>query len=408
MTEQLPLELTEYETESFEMTREQADELRTVAAGRLTVGLSGEAGCYEVGASSHVGAIVTSHVTVLVRPKVPLHNLFLLLGVSPPDLDDSVVGLGTDADLLSVMAAIFARAVDRATIRGVSRGYRDTEDKLVSPRGRIDIVEQIRQPALASPVACRFDEYTADWFPNQVLVAALDRLSRVPGLTGTLRTPLNRLLPRFEGVRLVSVDPTRIDRWQFTRLDQHYETPLRMASIILRNLTLNHRGGATVAASFTVDMNQLFQDFVADRLERNLRRRLEFVGEPTVPLATSGQLKMLPDLVFRRRGVDVYVGDAKYKLSKGTGRMADYYQMLAYLTAMDLDEGVLVYAQDPGDVGDPIGEELVHTVRVRNTDKSVHVYRLPLAGSNDEVEAALENLASWIHQRAGIGMEVAA
>ena len=106
------------------------------------------------------------------------------------------------------MASVFAHSVDRATMRGVLRGYRHTEERLLSPRGRIDIVEQIRRPGLVSPIACRFDEYTSDVFANRALVAAVDRLLRVPGLPPRVRTSLGRLLQRFDDVQHVTVDPS--------------------------------------------------------------------------------------------------------------------------------------------------------------------------------------------------------
>lgn len=122
-------------------------------------------------------------------------------------------------------------------------------------------------------------------------------------------------------------------------------------------------------------------------------------------LAVGGRLRMAPDLVMRRNGRDVDVGDVKYKLSSGRGRMSDYYQLLAYATALSLGEGVLIYAQDPGDVADPIGDERVHSVRIRNTEKILHVYRLPLTGTNEELEDELSELAEWIVTRAtGVGL----
>lgn len=394
-----PLVLQEYETRSVALTRSQAEALSAATDRRLKVGLGPAPGTYELSADSHVGAVVTPEVSVLIRPKVPLHNLFLLLGVAPPAFSDRSFRFDVDQDLLLVMAAVFAHSVDRATMRGVHRGYRPTEERLRSPRGRIDLVQQLRHPAVVSPIACRFDEYTADVFANRALVAALDRVERIPGLPPRLRGSLNRLRQRFDDVAHVAVTPEQIDRWQPTRLDGHYEHAMRLAAVLLRNLSLTHRAGGAASASFLVDMNQLFQQFVADRLRRLLRPNLELVEEPPVALAAPRPLIMRPDLVMRRGRDDVYVGDVKYKLSRGPGRMGDYYQLLAYMTSMSLDEGVLVYAQDPGDADDPIGDERVHTVQIRNTSKRAHVYRLPLSGTNANLEQGLADLAEWIMTR---------
>lgn len=391
------IELAEYEKLVVALTRADAEAIRQAAGNRVAVGLSAKEGHYELTATQHVGAIVTGNVSVAIRPKVPLHNLFLLLGVSPPDFDETLFGFGHDADLLSVMAAVFTTAVDQATARGIHRGYRATEERLASPRGRIDLVRQVRAPALVSPMACRYDEYTGDHFPNRVLVAALDRLGRVPGLGVGLRIGLNRVAPRFTDVARVVVDPAAVDRWKPTRVDAHYEVAMRLAGLILRNLTLTHRTAATAAASFTVDMNDLFEAFVADRLSKHLRH-LRVVTEPKVPLAYTPGQTMKPDLVFRRDERDAYVGDTKYKLSTGPARLRDYYQLLAYATAMNLSEGVLIYAQDPDDQSIDSGDQ-VHSIAVRNSGKVIHTYRLPLTGSNADVEGALKDQSAWVARR---------
>ncbi len=391
------VELAEYEKRTVALSGADASAIQQAAGNRLSVGVSSKEGHYELTATQHVGAIVTGNVSVAIRPKVPLHNLFLLLGVKPPEFDETLFGFDQDADLLSVMAAVFTTAVDRATARGVHRGYRPTEERLGSPRGRIDLVRQVRRPALVSPMACRFDEYTADHFPNRALVAALDRLGRVPGLDLGLRIGLNRLAPRFAEVARVVVDPAAVDRWTPSRVDAHYEVAMRLAGLILRNLTLTHRAAATAAASFTVDMNDLFEAFVADRLSKHLRHLL-VVTEPKVPLATTSGQTMRPDLVFRQADQNLYVGDTKYKMSTGPARLRDYYQLLAYSTAMDLPEGVLIYAQDPDDPAAGSGSH-VHSIAVRNSGKVIHTYRLPLSGSNTSVESALKNLADWIDLR---------
>lgn len=409
-----PLLLGEYETRTFALTKRQAQALRDAEGSRLRVGLGATEGTYEITADSYVGAVVTPDVSVLIRPKVPLHNLFHLLGVAPPTLGNQLFNFAVDRDLLVIMAAVFAHAVDHATMRGVLHGYRHTEERLLSPRGRIDVIEQVRRPGLVSPIACRFDEYTSDVFANQALVAAVDRLLHVPGLPPQVRTSLGRLLQRFDDVRHVAVDPLQIDRWQPTRLDQHYQASMRLASVILRNLTLAHAVGSVAAATFLIDMNELFQQFVADRLRRLLAPQLDLVEEPPTALAATGQLTMRPDLVMRD-GRDVrYVGDVKYKLATGSGRMSDYYQLLAYTTAMRLPEGVLIYAQDPGDPNDPLSPvsgttDPVHSVRIRNSTIDVHVYRLRLDGTNQELDESIGRLAEWVLTRARAGeLKVAA
>ena len=72
---------------------------------------------------------------------------------------------------------------------------------------------------------------------------------------------------------------------------------------------------------------------------------------------------------------------------------ADYYQLLAYATALGLPEGLLIYCQADGTV--PDGE-----ITVRNTHTSLRTRALDLSGTPAEAEAAVEALAGLLLQRA--------
>ncbi len=138
---------------------------------------------------------------------------------------------------------------------------------------------------------------------------------------------LSRELVRFEEVADAAVDVDLPERVVVTRLNRHYQPALHLARLVLRNVGLLDRLGETGASSFLLDMNDLFQRFVADRLARHLHGRLHVSEEPVHHLGVGRKVTMQPDLVFSEaEGRVVYVGDAKYKLTAtGSGRSADYY-----------------------------------------------------------------------------------
>ncbi len=391
MTERV--ELREYRSAVVRMPATAARDVVAVANGKVTVEVGPEPGTWVVSASGWVGTVVTPDVEVLVRPKVPMHSLFLLLGVGlPPDAwKPATFAFGTDRNLLVAMAAFFARTAEQAVGRGLRRDYRQEEDRLVTLRGRVDIAGQLRTPGVVSPVACRFDEYTADILENRVLKAAARRLLRLPGVRPETRRLLERLLVPFGEVADTAVELAAVERLVFTRLNQHYEPALRLATLVLRNTSLLDRVGAADASAFLLDMPMLFQRWLTDRLARHLRGRLTVEAEPPgVYLGVGRTVPMAPDLVFRWPGGGVaYAGDAKYKLtSDGRGRNDDYYQLFAYLTALGQRDGVLIYCQAEG--------EPERKVVVRNAGTVLRTYPLSLDGSNDQVEAAVATLSDWL------------
>lgn len=85
-----------------------------------------------------------------------------------------------------------------------------------------------------------------------------------------------------------------------------------------------------------------------------------------------------------------HVGDLKYKISSGArARSADYYQLLAYITALDLQTGTLIYC----------GSEHQRSVQVRHSDKKLVVQTIDLTTDPDQVEQQMADLAQSIIDR---------
>lgn len=392
------LTISEYEAATVRLSEESARTIARLVAGKIVVTPALEPHSYTITATQYVGTVVLPELELLIRPKVPIENLFLLLdvGVPPAAWRPEVFAYRTDRNLLSALAGFFARTLERTIGRGLIRSYRTERERLISVRGRVDIASQIRRPGPITPIACVFDEYTADIDENRYLKAAVQRLLRVAGVPSSTRRLLQRELTRFEEVTDSSPDPDLPARLVYTRLNRHYEPALRLARLVLLNLGLVDLRGqpeGTAASAFLLDMNDLFQRFLSDRLRRALRGRLRVLDEPPKKLGTRGEIDMRPDLVFRRDDRDVYVGDAKYKLTDtGLGRTGDYYQLLAYTTAMNLSEGVLVYCQASGTV--PPRE-----VVVRHVGKKLCTYPIGLHGSANAIETTVSELAAWITDR---------
>lgn len=108
-----------------------------------------------------------------------------------------------------------------------------------------------------------------------------------------------RQLAALEAVSDVIVSAETVDSVHFSRLNERYRPALRLGRLILANLTLRDAHGTSSASSFMVNMNDLFQRFVTERLRRALSGRLSVTTEPTVRLGIGQQVTMKPDLEFR-------------------------------------------------------------------------------------------------------------
>jgi len=141
-------------------------------------------------------------------------------------------------------------------------------------------------------------------------------------------------------------------------------------------------------------MNVLFQDWVTNRLARQLRGQLRVVAEPAEHLGSGRKVPMYPDLELWAGDTLAYVADVKYKLAgSGLARNADYYQILAYATALGLPEGLLIYCQADGSVPD-------REVTVRHVGTTLRTHALDLSGTPAQAEEAVRGLGDLLMERA--------
>ena len=84
-------------------------------------------------------------------------------------------------------------------------------------------------------------------------------------------------------------------------------------------------------------------------------------------------------------GECLFVGDAKYKrVEVQHVPNADLYQLLAYVTALGLPGGLLIYAK---------GEDEPVMHHIRHSGKRLEVAALDLSGTLEDVLARVDNLA---------------
>ena len=332
------------EAADVELSFDQVDALRRVAGQAIDIRPGSRPDLWNLKASSYVGAVRVGGLAVMIRPKIPLENLFYMLYAGQTDLDFGASLIGyEEAELLPALAAFYERMVANTLRRGVLKAYKEHHELLVGPRGRIDMPAVVRAGGMPAPVPCRFDELSVDIPENRILRTAALALATYPDVDPGVRRNLRRTVGVLDGV--AHVDPRAVPPITLTRLNRYYEPALRLAEVILRAGGVRDRAGTLEASTFLIDMNRLFERFVTIQFRRHLAGKLEVRDREQTYLDVGRKIPMRPDLIFYRGGEPVLVADIKYKLSEdGKGRNDDYYQLLAYCQALGLTEGCLIYA----------------------------------------------------------------
>lgn len=135
--------------------------------------------------------------------------------------------------------------------RGLVRSYRQERERVSALRGKLDVPVLLGQPArpFPFPLPCVFDDYTADILENRTLRAATGPLLRLVGIQAETRTSLLQVLARFGEVADEQINLELVDRLLFTRLNKHYEAPIRLAALILRESGVADRAGRVPASA---------------------------------------------------------------------------------------------------------------------------------------------------------------
>lgn len=382
------------------------DELSALTREKKALGLSVEHsghGAYELRTSSKVGAVEVGGLAVIIEPKIKIKQLISLACYAMARGRDGRIDFRGDfayaeqSALPEFLAQALASAAEKAFARGLLRGYVEREEALQTVRGRIRFDDQIRRRfGLPLPVEVRYDEFTDDVLLNRLVKAANWRLRRAGPLSPGTRRRLGRIDALLDGVSLCRYPRNAVPEVKFDRLNRHYKDVVALARLILRYGAYEAERGEVRASGFTMDMNEVFQEFLTAALREKLApyggKLRSDKGRSPAYLDEERRIALFPDLTWWEGERCVFVGDAKYKSISNDERAsnADLYQILAYATALDLPGGMLIYAKDERD------EANAATYTVRHTGKRLQVIALDLSDALDDVLRRVEETADRI------------
>ncbi len=391
------IELNEWaESEPLRLSVAERDALTGAVPSLSANSVIGERGVYRLKPQSVIGAIEIDDLSVMIRPKLDISRVIYLASYAMGAYRhrDERFDFETAPTLVEALALALTSAARRAFARGLLHGYRSEQDALRTVRGRIDMAEQLRRRLDGLvPVEVRYDDFTDDILPNRLTKAAVAVLGRMRLEDRRSRDGLRWMDATLANVSLVRFEPREVPEVVFDRLNEHYREVVSLSRLILRCQALEQTRGAERASGFLVDMNAVFQGFVTRALRDSLGVSESTLCSddrhlPPVHLDTGGRLRLKPDLSWWDGRVCTFVGDAKYKrIDTKAVPNADLYQMLAYVTALNLPGGLLVYAKGETEPVDHV---------VRHANKRLEVAAVDLAGAIDDLHTAIDRLAERV------------
>jgi len=340
-----PLVLTEHQPSApITLSVTERDLLRGLVRGLTADPVAGSTDTYVLTSGSSVGVVRVGDLTVELRPKVGIAPILFLLSYALDSRGwrEPPAPLARDVNLAEAVVPLFTRAADAALRPGLLHGYRCHEDTLTTVRGRVRMAEQMRtRTGLPLPVEVVYDDFTPDILENRLLRAAVDTLGQLRLRHPESRRSLVRLHQQLRAVEGLAIDGRGVPEPTWTRLNERYRPAIALARLIVTTAGLEAQTGGEDASAFVIDMNAVFERFVREAVREQLHLdRSAFPGGSAgqrIHLDSARHVPLEPDLLWWDRGQCMFVGDCKYKKTTGSVPNADVYQMLAYLTALNLD-----------------------------------------------------------------------
>ena len=386
------LELVEHQERTARLSPEQVEYLERHVGGDLKLWRAARGGAMRIRAGSRVGTIAAPGLEIRIRPKCGTKNLYAMLAYAFPlaRIRKELVARAETDDVRAFLIALLVEATEALLRGGLRRGYLEREEDLPVLRGRLVLEAQLRRAVTGGlSLRCRHQDYTADIADNQVIRYTLERIGGLG--EPAIDARLSRLRAAFAQVARRPFRIRELEAFHYDRLNQHYQPVHALCRLILAGLGAEDEAGSHPMGSFLVNMDDLFERFVAAWLSRALPAPYRLRSQYAAHLDLGGALGLRPDLVIADAAGPRLVADTKYKLGDGRPSSLDVYQALAYCRAVGVRTAVLIY---------PVRRARV-IYEVRDRENAVVAMGMELSQPWPEVEASMRALMEGLLELAG-------
>lgn len=304
---------------------------------------------WQLTAQGWVGYIpVSSELTLALRPKVKLANLFRMLEyayrLQSIQFLHGLVDCSSLEEFYEYIANVLAKRVLDRSRKGFYRAYQPEEETLPYLRGRIDVNHLIKRP-WDPDIRCSYEEHTADLEENQILAWTLFRIANSGALTERVLPTVRRAYHALRGfVTLTSFSPADCINRLYNRLNEDYHPLHALSRFFLEHSGPSHESGDRTMIPFLLDMEHLFELFVAEWLDKHLPEHLRVSPQQRVNIGEGGTFYFEIDLVIEdvTNGEVAFILDTKYKAPESPS-MVDVAQVTAYAEAKRCHSAILAY-----------------------------------------------------------------
>ena len=306
-------------------------------------------GQWQLTSQGWVGFIPCSpELGIALRPKVELENLFRMLeyayNLKSFQFLAGLVDCTSLEDFYERLANVLARRVLDRGRRGFYRAYVPEADELPFIKGRLNIRQTLQRPWQVK-LPCNYQEHTADIEENQILCWTLSRIAQSGMCTERVLPTVRRASHALRGLAsIMPFKPCDCIGLLYNRLNDDYQPLHALCRFFLEHSGPGHEFGNRKMLPFLVNMERLYELFVAEWLKTHLPPDFILRVQEKVDVGEEQKISFKIDLVLYdgATGEPLCVLDTKYK-AKEQPTPDDVAKVTAYAEMKGCTEAILVY-----------------------------------------------------------------
>ena len=263
----------------------------------------------------------------------------------------------------NLLSTILSKGVSQLIKRGVRNEYISQTESTVSPIGKINITDSIKQQYITTHrLICEYEEFLSDTLLNQIIKATIKIAIKSEDINEMIKKKLSRNLMFFSTIS--DINPYTI-RWHKIRYDRNnasYKMLVNICYLLISGLLQTEDSGELRVTNVIDDqkMCRLYERFILEYYKRHYpmfnvsaAKILWNTSDETISFLPS----MKSDVTIRYKDLTLVIDAKYYSKSMQIGQFgnislnsANIYQIFTYVKNMDVDNsgkvsGVLLYAK---------------------------------------------------------------
>lgn len=313
-------------------------------------------------------------------------------------------------DFYEILIYLYASTLLSEIRNSLHHEYTSQEHNLAYLKGKLLFNKQIQTNSINQH---KFYLETDEFDPNNNLNKVFAYVTRQLFLNTNnvknrqLLSELNLLLSDVEYRKVTHADASKI---HISRLNQRFKPALELAKLFLSGNTLQLSSSSFETSTFLIDMNVLFEDFIAKLVKKQSSgNSIVYTQGPRKHLVTgqteNGEYKttnifqMRPDITIADKFTNEvsHIIDTKYKILNGEQRklgisQSDMYQMYAYSHKYNVRDITLIYPEQTDESIQQTSYEIKDS-NLLERSMNIHIRTIDL---NRDVRSNIESIKNDI------------